>query len=50
MGNVSKKDKKSKLTTLEFMCNGYYAKSQQKATYTIELSVADEYILYFNNF
>lgn len=34
--------------TLEFTCNGYYAKSQEKATYTIELSVADDYTQYFN--
>ncbi len=34
--------------TLEFICNGYYAKTQEKATYTIELSVADDYEQYFN--
>lgn len=34
--------------TLEFVCNGYYAKTQEKATYTIELSVADDYAQYFN--
>ncbi len=34
--------------TLEFICNGYYAKSQEKATYTIELSVADDNVKYFN--
>lgn len=34
--------------TLEFICNGYYAKSQDKATYTIELSVADDNVEYFN--
>lgn len=34
--------------TLEFICNGYYAKSQEKATYTIELSVTDDNIKYFN--
>ena len=34
--------------TLEFICNGHYAKSQEKATYTIELSVADDNVKYFN--
>ncbi len=33
--------------TLEFICNGYYPKSQEKATYTIELSVADDNVKYF---
>lgn len=34
--------------TIEFICNGYYAKTQNKTTYTIELSVADNYEQYFN--
>lgn len=34
--------------TIEFICIGYYAKSQEKATYTIELSVADDNVKYFN--
>lgn len=34
--------------TLEFICNGYYPKTKEKATYTIEISIEDEYLKYFN--
>lgn len=47
MKNVTKKDKALELIDLEFICNGYYPKSQKETSYSIELSVADDYVEYF---
>lgn len=34
--------------TLEFLCKGYYKITHDEAIYTIELTIEDEYIEYFN--
>jgi len=35
--------------TLEFICKGYYKRTQDEITYTIELSVESDYPEYFND-
>ncbi len=47
MENATQKNKSLDLITLEFICKGYYPKTQEEATYTIELSVAGDYLEYF---